>query len=99
MKLSIVFRLAAHAEYADAARWYENRANGVGYRFVERVEQAISVVAESPHRPKKLFADVRRTKVRGFPFFVYYIVEDARIVVIAVLHARRNPATWRRFRS
>jgi len=99
VKSSIVFRHAAQAEYADAARWYEARAPGIGYRFVERVEQALSVVAESPLRPAKLFADIRRVKIRGFPFFAYYVVEDSRIVVVAVLHARRNPAIWRRRKS
>ena len=99
MNLSIVFRRAAQAEYADAARWYEARALGVGYRFVERVEHALSEVAESPLRPAKLFAGIRRIRVRGFPFLLYYVVEESRIVVVAVLHARRNPAIWRSRRS
>jgi len=93
--IPIVFRRAAQAEYADAARWYEVRAPGVGYRFVERVEQALSLITESPRRSAAIFANVRRARTRGFPFFVYYVVEDSRIVVLAVLHARRNPANWR----
>jgi toxin ParE1/3/4 len=92
MNLPIVFRRAARTEYADAAQWYEARATGVGYRFVERVEQSLILIAEAPRRPAPMFADVRRVRIRDFPFFIFYVVEDFRIVVLAVLHARRDPA-------
>ena len=95
MKLPVVFRREAQAEYADAARWYEAQAPGVGYRFVERVEQALSLITESPRRPAVIFANLRRARTREFPFFIYYVVEDSQIVVLAVLHARRDPAVWR----
>jgi plasmid stabilization system protein ParE len=98
MTLPIVFRRAALAEYSAAARWYESRAAGVGYRFVERVEQTLALIAESPRRPATILANIRRARTRDFPFFIYYVVEDSRTVVLAVLHARRNPATWRRRR-
>lgn len=96
MKRAVVFRHAARAEYAGAAQWYEARAPGVGYRFVDRVEQALSLIAEAPNRPAPVLANVRRARTRDFPFLIYYVVEDARIVVLAVLHARRDPAIWRR---
>lgn len=95
MTLPVVFRRAAQVEYADAARWYESRALGVGYRFAECVEQALSLIMESPRRPAAIFANIRRAKTRDFPYFIYYVVEDSRIVVLAVLHARRDPAIWR----
>ena len=95
MTRSIVFRRAAQAEYAEAARWYEERAFGVGYRFVEHVEQSLSAVAEAPFRSAVLFAGIRRVKIRGFPFFGYYVVDETRIVILAILHARRDPSAWR----
>jgi len=95
MMLPIVFRRAAHSDYRDAARWYEDRALGVGYRFVARIEQALLLISEAPRRAATLLADIRRMRIREFPFFIYYVVEDSRIVVLAVLHARRNPTTWR----
>ena len=96
MTLSIVFRFAAQADYADAARWYEDRAPGIGYRFVSRVEDALTLIQESPRRVGTIHLDIRRARVRNFPYFIYYLVEDSRIVVLAILHARRNPKTWRR---
>jgi len=92
----VLFRRAAAAEYADAARWYEERAAGVGHRFIKRIEQALALISQAPFRPATILAKVRRVKTQEFPFFVYYLVEDSRIVVLAIFHARRNPAIWRR---
>jgi len=36
----------------------------------------------------------RRVGVRRFPYGLYFIVEDTRIVVIACFHGRRNPRRW-----
>jgi plasmid stabilization system protein ParE len=51
MTVQIVFRPAALAEYKDAARWYEERAPGVGYRFTERIEEALALISDSPSDP------------------------------------------------
>src|SRR5690348_15371202 len=94
MTVQIVFRPAALAEYKDAARWYEDRAPGVGYRFTERIEEALALISDSPLRPAIVLSDIRRAKTREFPYFIYYVVERSRIVVLAILHARRRPAIW-----
>ncbi len=36
--------------------------------------------------------------VRRFPFAILYRVEPERIVVVAVMHLRREPGYWRRRR-
>jgi hypothetical protein len=33
--------------------------------------------------------------VSGFPYCLYFALVDDRIVVVGVLHARRDPAVWR----
>ena len=38
----------------------------------------------------------RRAFVRRFPYSLIYLVEDARIVVIACFHGKRNPRHWQR---
>jgi plasmid stabilization system protein ParE len=34
-------------------------------------------------------------QVRRFPYSVFYSVESEQIVVLAVFHARRDPAIWK----
>jgi plasmid stabilization system protein ParE len=34
--------------------------------------------------------------LRKFPYALYYLVDDDRIVVLACFHQRRNPLDWLR---
>lgn len=40
----------AHAEYLDAAAYYEERQIGLGVRFTIEIEDVIQRIAEAPHR-------------------------------------------------
>jgi hypothetical protein len=64
MTYRIAFRRAAAAEYANAARWYEDRAAGVGHRFIKRIEQALALISalRQPVAPPE-----RSTRDIGFP--------------------------------
>jgi toxin ParE1/3/4 len=55
----------------------------------------VQTAAESPVHHALLSANVRRVRVRRFPYFVYYIDEGDRLTIIAVFHFRRDPNGWR----
>lgn len=37
---------------------------------------------------------LRRAGVRRFPYGLFFLAEETRIVVIACFHGRRNPKHW-----
>jgi plasmid stabilization system protein ParE len=39
---------------------------------------------------------VRRALLQRFPYAVYFILDDQIIVILAILHQRRDPAVWKR---
>jgi toxin ParE1/3/4 len=41
-----------------------------------------------------VFIEVRRGKLRRFPYLIYYRVLSDRSEVIAVLHSSRDPKLW-----
>ncbi len=93
----IRFRPAAARELAADFRYYEKDFPGRGRRFVEAVDVALGQIAGAPERFPLLFEpDIRSAKVKRFPYRVVYIVVDDVIDVIAVAHAKRRPAYWRR---
>ena len=51
--------------------------------------------AERPLQFPAVASDVRRGLLHTFPYAVYFRPSDAAIVVLAVLHLRRNPKVWR----
>ena len=93
----IRFRPAAAREFAADFRYYEKDYPGRGHRFVEAVGVVLDQIAASPDRFPLLFdPDIRSAKVKRFPYRVVYVVLTDGIDVIAVAHAKRRPAYWRR---
>ena len=93
----IRLRPAAARELAADFRFYERDYPGRGRRFVEAIDAAMERIAATPHRFPLLFEpDIRSIKVNKFPYRVVYIVIGADIDVLAVAHAKRRPAYWRR---
>ena len=95
MTLQVVFRPAAKAEFDGAALWYEDRRPGLGAEFVLEIDRAVELAAEHPERFPEKLGDIRCVRVRRFPYSVFYRAESGQIVVLAVFHARRDPAVWR----
>lgn len=94
MSLPIVFRRLARREMSDAAEWYEHRREGLGEEFIEEVEFALLQAAESPRRFPRVFGKTREVAVRRFPFCIYYREDDARVIVLGVIHTSRDPRIW-----
>ena len=95
MTLTARFRLAARREFEDAAAAYDAARKGLGGRFVDAVDETIQLACEAPQRYRFELRDVQRIRVRRFPYTVYFRVRAGQLVVLAVFHFRRNPASWR----
>jgi toxin ParE1/3/4 len=85
----------AVVEAEDAAQWYFERNERVANQFVQELEMALNRIAEAPHRWPPYLHGTRRVRVTGFPFLLPYREESARILVVAVAHAKRKPGYWK----
>lgn len=93
----IRFRPAAARELAADFRYYERDYPGRGQRFVMAVDATLEQIEGAPDRYAILYEpDIRSAKVPRFPYRVVYVVIYDMIDVIAVAHAKRRPAYWRR---
>jgi plasmid stabilization system protein ParE len=95
MTLKVVFRPAARAEFDGATLWYEDRQPGLGTQFVAEIDRAVDLASEHPDRYPVQHKTIRCVRARRFPYSVLYTVEKEQIVVLAVFHARRDPAIWK----
>lgn len=89
------FHQEALREYQAAAIYYATRGESLGIRFVHAVEEAIGWIRDRPAAWPVLGAIVRRCLTRGFPYSVLYRWTDDTILIIAVMHASRDPDYWR----
>jgi plasmid stabilization system protein ParE len=92
--LAITFRRAARADVDAAVDWYEDRQAGLAQRFLTEVDRCLAIAAEHPLRFAVKHRNIRCTPVRRFPYLIYFVAEQNRIVVLAVFHVRRDPLTW-----
>ncbi len=90
----MVFRSVAQTKFDDAASWYEAQRPGLGADFVFEVERILGMIASQPDRYPFASGGIREGLVRRFPYCVYYRVKPNRVVILAVIHASRDPAVW-----
>jgi len=78
----------------DAWLWYEQKRSGLGDEWVGCVEAVLGEIALDPALHVAVHGEVRRALVRRFPYAVFYVVEPAQVLVLAVAHVRREPGYW-----
>lgn len=83
-------------DIAAAYQWYENEEPGLGVEFVDQLLATYDRIAIGPRQYQSLRSGIRRALLRRFPYAVYFAVEGDLVVVLAVLHASRDPAEWQR---
>jgi plasmid stabilization system protein ParE len=84
----------ANAELQEALARYESIRPELALHFAEAVQDTVERIAEGPLHYAVMHEGRRRAGVRRFPYGLFFIVEDSRIVVIACFHGHRHPKHW-----
>ena len=78
-------------DLSDSFIWYEEQERGLGDRFILAIEESFEVIKRNPFIFPIVKNDVRRKLVRKFPYIIYYYMYSENIIIIGVLHSKRNP--------
>ncbi len=92
--MKVRYARAAEADVAAAVAYYDGQVPGLGDRFLDEVESAVSRIAIFPHTWHKLSANTRRCRLHRFPYGPIYRVRDNGAVIVAVAHLHSEPAQW-----
>ena len=90
----ILVRPAAAADIEDTYLWYQIQRPGLGDDFREALRFALTQIAENPQRYPVIHRGTRRAFLKRFPHGVFYREFPQAIIVVACMHARRNPKRW-----
>jgi plasmid stabilization system protein ParE len=96
MSRRFIVRPLAEADLENTARWYDEEQPGLAARFLSDVDQTLVRIRERPLQFPVVVRDVRRALLHTFPYAIYFLASDEIVVVLAVLHLRRNPKIWQR---
>ena len=91
---AVRFLLPAELELMDGTTYYEAQAHGLGASFLAARELAVKDIAARPECWPIVRAPIRRRLIRRFPYGLLYRDDPDEIVVLAVMHLRRQPDYW-----
>ncbi|GAA3923000.1 type II toxin-antitoxin system RelE/ParE family toxin [Microbacterium invictum] len=87
----------AAADLAEARNHYRAIADDLDQRFLDRLDLTIARLLAFPQGapPVDGFPGVRRARMRQFPYGVFYRLDGNDILILRVLHTRRDPSALR----
>ena len=98
MSLRVYIRSEAETDIEEAAIWYEKQRPGLGDEFLDELRSIFNTISETPAIYPVVHRGTRRALIRRFPFGVYFRIEDAQVIVFAIIHGSRHPRRWRQRR-
>jgi plasmid stabilization system protein ParE len=93
MKIEIL--AATETELTDAVSYYNEQSEGLGYEFAAEIKQTITRIIQYPDAWTQLSARTRRCRTKRFPYAVIYQIRGDVILIVAIMHLRRHPDTWK----
>jgi len=93
--LRIEIHPEVYSELEQARSWYEDRARGLGIKFLDEVDRAINTIRQFPDTWPPYFEGTRRFLLHRFPFAIVYRHKKNKIQVFALMHLRRKPGYWK----
>ena len=91
----VLFTAEAEADIDEAFRWYEAQRPGLGAAFLGALDVAVEAVGSRPATCAIIHRNTRRVLLPKFPYGLYYRMMDECILIVACIHAKRHPRTWR----
>ena len=92
MIFSLVVKPEAREELALAAIYYESLSPGLGIRFLDVWESTAANIHRHPLGYAIKKRNFRQTMFRSFPYLVVFEVLGNKVVVYAIIHARKHPS-------
>lgn len=95
MTYRLVVQPLAKADIFAAKEWYVSQQPGLELQFRDQLDAAFRRIESNPLAFAIVYRNVRQAILNRFPYVVSFVVTGETVRVIAVLHGRRRPETWR----
>ena len=84
----------AEAEFLAEISYYKSLQVQGADKFRAAVEEATARALTFPKAGLQYLGNTRRVFLKGYPFFVVYLIAPSGVVVITVAHEARRPGYW-----
>jgi len=90
VKWRVLIRPNAESDLREAWAWYESQRAGLGDELLTEIRAATQLLETDPERRPIYYRGFRRLLARRFPYKIFYRIEDDRVIVFRILHAKRE---------
>ncbi len=93
MEYTFRYYKLAEIDILDSLTWYKNQKLGLEKRFALNLKNNIKRILENPFLFEIKYSKIRISYLKVFPFGIHYFVNEHQneIVIVAILHTKRNP--------
>jgi plasmid stabilization system protein ParE len=91
MKYKVIVRPEVENDFKEAFSWYEDKRTGLGYDFFLQVDAGINFINRNPEIHPIEYKRTRKHLIKRFPYKIIYLVEEEKIIILAVIHGKRRP--------
>ncbi len=90
----LTFKPEVYDDIKTAYDWYEAQRAGLGEDFLLTLEESYVKITRNPKLYQDIYKSVKRKLVRRFPYGIFFVLLEDTIIVLAVLHTKREPQEW-----
>jgi toxin ParE1/3/4 len=94
MARTFVVEPEAEAEIGKIADWYNQRNPVARLGFFNAIDSAFDLIRRNPEQYQIVYREMLRALVDGYPYALFYTVNENQIVVVSCFHTSRDPAAW-----
>jgi len=84
----------ARVDFDVSFDWYRHRSERAALGFCAAVDAALDQILADPSRFPLIHGECRYCPLRRYPFRIVFRAEADRLVVVALVHAKRRPGFW-----
>ena len=84
-------RKKALADVSRIRTWYGKIDPVLEDRFVRALNDGLDRIEAHPFGYQIVYRNTRRVILDKFPYSIYFLIQDARVIVLAVIHHKQNP--------
>jgi len=87
----------AKQDVSEAVQWYNSKQKGLGLRFLENIENQVSIIRKSPKIFPIRYNNIRTCVLNDFPFMIHFTINSTKttIIIAAIFHTSLDPEMWK----
>ncbi len=90
--MKLIIKEEVYNDLTDIVNWYENQSANLGLNFLDEWENALKVVSKNPAIFQLQYKNFRHSKILRFPYLIIFEIDNAEVIVYAVINSYRKPA-------